>query len=252
MVQSISFFAARAIPAVAVAALAALAACSPAPPGVDIHDPYEARNRRVHDVNRGIDRAVIRGASGAYGKAVPEPVRRGVSNFASNLSLPGEVVNSLLQGRPEPAVQNTFRFIINSTLGVAGLFDPATSIGVPEEETDFGETLHVWGAPEGAYLEVPLIGPTTERDLAGSVVDVVMNPLNLVLNSPEKEYALGAKVLSRFGDRYRYSDFVDSILYESADSYAQVRLLYLQNRRFELGQVIEEETYDPYEDIYDN
>lgn len=248
MVQSISFFAARAIPAVAVAALAALAACSPAPPGVDIHDPYEARNRRVHDVNRGIDRAVIRGASGAYGKAVPEPVRRGVSNFASNLSLPGEVVNSLLQGRPEPAVQNTFRFIINSTLGVAGLFDPATSIGVPEEETDFGETLHVWGAPEGAFLVVPVAGPTTERDLVGKVVDFVIDPMGGVFPEPEKYYVAAAKLGGKAADRQRYGDTIDSILYESADSYAQMRLLYLQNRHYELG--IEAEVFDPYEDPY--
>lgn len=248
MAKSFSFLALS--PWASAAVLAALAACSPAPPGADIHDPYEVQNRRVHEANREIDRTFLRGTSGTYGDVIPEPVRRGLSNFSSNLDLPGDVVNNILQGRLEPAVQNTFRFVINTTVGIGGIFDPATSIGVAHDPTDFGETLHVWGAPEGAYLEVPFIGPSTERDLAGKVVDMALNPLNLVLESPEREYALGAKVMSRFGDRYRYSDFIDSILYESADSYAQARLLYLQNRRYELGQEVEEEAYDPYEDIY--
>lgn len=235
----------------AVAALAGLAACTAADGTSEYNDPYEAQNRQVHALNLALDRAVVRPGATAYGTAVPPPVRRGVSNFAANLNLPGQIANNLLQGRVDPAIENTFRFVVNTTVGIGGLFDPATAIGIAGQPTDFGETLHVWGAPEGAYLELPLLGPSTERDLAGKVVDLALNPLNFVLESPEMEYALGVRVLSRFGDRYRYSDLVDSILYDSADSYAQARLLYLQNRRYELGSETEADAYDPYEDPYD-
>lgn len=229
---------------------AILTACTPHDGTTEFNDPYENRNRQVHNFNVAVDRAFVGPSAGAYGQVVPRPVKRGVGNFASNLSLPGDVANNLLQGRIEPAVKNTFRFLINTTVGLGGLFDPATSIGVAHEDTDFGETLHVWGANEGAYLEVPILGPSTERDLAGTVVDIVINPLNFVLESPEAEIATGSRVLSRFGDREEYSDFIDSVLYESADSYAQARLLYLQNRRFELGQEVEADFYDPYDDPY--
>lgn len=233
-----------------IAVCAAFAACTPNPGGSEFNDPYEVQNRKVHRFNLALDRALVRPSSEVYGTILPQPVRTGVGNFASNLDLPGEVVNSILQGRAEPAVQNTFRFLINSTLGVAGLFDPATSIGVPEHDTDFGETLAVWGVREGAYLVVPALGPSTERAFTGKVVDVLLNPVGFALNSPESEYATIAKLGSKIGDRYRFSDTLDSILYESADSYSQTRLLYLQNQRFDLGTETEADVYDPYEDPY--
>ena len=95
---------------------------------------------------------------------------------------------------------------------------------------------------------VPFAGPTTERDLVGSFVDILIDPVNIVVGEPEQYYVTGARLAGKAADRQRYGDTVDSILYESADSYAQMRLLYLQNRRFELG--IEEEVFDPYEDPY--
>ena len=213
-----------------------------------INDPYEVQNRRAHDFNKGLDRIILRPTSNAYGTIVPRPVRDGVGNFASNLNQPGTFVNHLLQGEVEKAGQTFFRFAINTTLGIGGLFDPATSIGLPEAQTDFGQTLHAWGVAEGDYLEVPFVGPTTERDFTGQIVDVILNPTMIALKGDQAAGATGMRIASRFGDRYRYSDFVDSVLYESADSYAQARLLYLQNRRFELGQQGESDVYDPYED----
>lgn len=213
-----------------------LGACGPAPVAQGINDPNEARNRDIHAFNRGVDRALLRPTANTYSTILPEPVERGVSNFAQNLDAPGDVVNNVLQGRPGPALENTLRFAINTTVGIGGLFDPATALGVAGDPTDFGETLHVWGAPEGQYSEVPFMGPTTDRDLVGTLVDVAMNPVRLALPTPESYYATGAKVASRLGDRARYSETFDSVLYDSADSYAQTRLLYLQNRRFELGQ----------------
>ena len=110
------------------------------------------------------------------------------------------------------------------------------------------ETLYVWGAAEGPYVELPVVGPATRRDAVGRVVDMFTNPLTYSLPSPEKYYSTGAKLASRLGDRGRYSETVDSILYESADSYSQARLIYLQNRRFELGSSVGGDAADPYSD----
>ncbi len=214
----------------------AVQGCAPAPAPKGIYDPNEAVNRKVHGFNVVMDKTLLKPLSSAYGDVVPEPVAEGVQNFASNLDGPGDVVNGLLQGNPAGAMQNGMRFVINSTIGIGGLFDPATAMGLKDAPTDFGETLHVWGAKEGRYVELPLLGPSTTRDFAGTVADMVLNPLRLVLERPETYWMTGAKVASRLGDRARYSATLDSILYGSADSYAQARLLYLQNRRFELGQ----------------
>jgi phospholipid-binding lipoprotein MlaA len=245
-------------PRLALAALAtalALSACSAAPPGTDIWDPYEERNRRVHETNKALDRAVFGGPDTQADTGNPPaagPLRTGISNFAGNLSLPRHVLNALLQGRIDAAAQNGFRLAINSTLCLGVLFDPATGMGLPGRPTDFGETLHVWGAPEGAYLELPLLGPSTGRDAVGGLVDLAIDPLNFAaITTRERNVALGARLVARLGDRAEYSAIVESTLYQSADSYAQARLLYLQNRRFELGATTDEDLFDPYEDLYD-
>lgn len=219
-----------------LAAVLALSACAREPAPQGINDPNENVNRRVHAFNRALDKALLRPAASAYGSVVPAPIEAGVSNFASNLDGPGDVVNDLLQANPGDALRNSARFVVNTTIGIGGLFDAATELGLNGAPTDFGETLHVWGAKEGRYIEVPVIGPSTGRDFAGTLVDVALNPLRLVLQAPETYWMTGAKVASTLGDRQRYSSTFDSILYESADSYAQARLLYLQNRRFALGQ----------------
>jgi phospholipid-binding lipoprotein MlaA len=121
-----------------------------------------------------------------------------------------------------------------------------------EETSDFGDTLDLWAVGEGNYVELPIVGPSTERDMVGMVVDVFTNPLTFGSSGAERFMGPVAKGLSKLGDRYQYSETVDSILYDSADSYAQARLLYLQHRRFELGQAIIEEDQgeDGYEDFY--
>lgn len=233
-------------------ALALLAACGPAPATKGINDPAEPFNRKIHGFNREVDRVLIRPASQGYGRGLPEPIRDGVSNFTSNLSIPAEIVNGLLQGRPHNAAENTFRFVINTVVGVGGIFDPASVLGLTGKSTDFGETLHVWGVGEGPYMELPIMRPAPARDMVGWVVDVAMNPVALVAKSPEAEVATVLYIASKLGDRYRYSSMVDALLYESADSYAQTRLITLQNRRFQLGQTADQDAAyeDPYEDPY--
>lgn len=224
----------------------ALASCGPATPTNGISDPNEAQNRAVHRFNVELDRTILRPIATSASDLVPEPVEQGVVNFASNLELPGTVVNNVLQLRLGRAVENTLRFVINTTVGIGGLFDPASQAGVMGKSSDFGETLQVWGVTEGNYFELPFLGPSTDRDALGKVVDFALDPLKLFIDS-NSPVPLLAKIGSRISDRGRYSDTVDSVLYDSADSYAQTRLLYLQNRRFDLGEVPSEESFeDPY------
>jgi phospholipid-binding lipoprotein MlaA len=243
-----------------VLATCVLAACG-AKPGPDgINDPFEPANRAVHGFNKGVDRVIVGPASKGYG-VVPEPAKRVVGNLAETLDLPGDIANNLLQLRIADAGQNTLRLATNLTFGVGGLFDFSTAIGLPAKPTDFGETLHVWGVGEGPYLELPLAGPSTLRDTVGMAVDIALDPVGAILPEKEATAATVLKLLSRLGDRDRFSATVDSVLYDSADSYAQARLLYLQNRRFELGQTdsaagaadtSDDGFIDPYEDPYAN
>ncbi len=233
-----------------VAGTVFLSACAAPPVPPTIPDPNENVNRAVHRLNKGIDTALVRPASQVYGTVVPGPVRQGIGNFAENAEAPGDVVNFVLQGKPDLAALNVLRFAVNLTAGVGGLFDPATGLGLPRPQTDFGETLYVWGAAEGNYVELPLFGPSTERDAVGRLVDIATNPTRLLAGDPARAVA-GAEVGSRLGDRYRFAETIDGVLYDSADSYAQSKLLYVQNRRFELGQTGDDgAAIDPYEDPY--
>lgn len=219
--------------------------------GSGIFDPNEAANRRTHEFNRKLDQNFLRPVAVGYSDGVSDDLEDSVSNFASNLGLPRAIVNNLLQGNLEGALRNSVRFAFNSTLGFGGLFDAAGDFGLAEVKGDFGQTLYVWGVPEGAYVEAPLFGPSTERDVAGKLVDFVIDPLNYVLPAPQRYYGTASKVAAGVGSRGRYAETVDSILYNSADSYAQARLIYLQNRRFQLGDT-SASSADPYTDPYED
>lgn len=206
----------------------------PAGPG-EFNDPYEGTNRKIHNFNKGVDRVVYRPVSNVYGTVLPKPVRQGVLNFADAVDTPRRIVNNVLQGDIEDGVHNFFRFAVNATVGVLGIFDPATAIGIESRDTDFGETLHVWGVGEGAYVSVPFFGPSTQRDLTGDVVDLITNPLNLIIGPPESYVATGAKAGEFADERYTFRDSIDDLLDNSADSYAQARQIYIESRRFDLG-----------------
>lgn len=234
-----------------IAGLGLTAGCTPNTSGEAIWDPYENGNRRTHEFNKALDRKVVsKVAGGGGGGSVPRPVTRGISNFADNLDRPRHVINSLLQGDVGNAVAHGMRFLVDSTFGLAGVLGASRTLGMESDDTDFGETLAVWGAEEGAYVELPFLGPSTERDTAGMVVDAIINPIRL-LNGEERRLARAAGVAETAIDRQEFSGLVDD-LYGSADSYAQARLLYLQNRRFELGETKEEDDYvDPYDELFE-
>lgn len=237
-----------------VLGIAVLAGCA-APPPVPVpqNDPYEDLNRRTHAFNQALDKAVVGPVARGARPVLDSPLGVGLGNVAGNLSMPSAILNKVLQGRLEDAVHNTWRFAINTTIGIGGLLDPASAMGLTERDTDFGATLHTWGVGEGAYMVLPVVGPSTERDAAGRVVDIFIDPLGNVLQKPESTWARAIKFGSKLSDRARFGDSVDSILHESADSYAQMRLLYLQSRRFELGQEVADDAFiDPYADPYGN
>ena len=236
----------------AISAFGLLTACAAAPEVSGVNDPLENTNRAVHAFNRGVDQVAVRPASQVYGNVVPGPIQLGIANFSSNLGLPSAIINNALQGDLESAALNTGRFLVNTTFGLGGILDPSTELGVPEREADFGQTLHVWGVGEGAYVELPLLGPSTTRDTAGTVVDFFLDPVGNVLDAREARYVRGAGIGSGLSARYRFTDTIDSVLYDSADSYAQARLIYLQNRRFELGQETTESGVDTQGDLYDD
>ncbi|MGB0659256.1 MAG: MlaA family lipoprotein [Mangrovicoccus sp.] len=238
--------------------ICAVSACSTGNPDAlgpgEFNDPYEAQNRKIHEFNKSVDTAIYKPVSYSYGKVVPVYMRERVNNVSETVDLPRRVLNSFLQGDVGDGMHNAFRFTLNATIGMFGIFDFASGLGIEERDTDFGETLHTWGVGEGVYLSVPFFGPYTQRDLAGDVVDIFTNPLSLVLVPPQT-YVGPATTLAENADyRYEFRNTLEEVLYESADSYAQSRVIYLENRRFELGESAqpgaETAASDPFEELY--
>lgn len=228
-----------------------LAACASRPEVTsEIYDPNEDANRQVHAFNLALDRNLVRPLSRGYGTAIPDEGRQLVSNVAEHLGLPADIINNVLQGDLRNAGNNTARFVVNTVFGVMGTGDIATGMDIPLRKTDFGETLHVWGMREGAYVELPVFGPSNTRDTIGTVMDFTLDPVSLLLPQPESYVGTVATFADQLGTRYDLGDTLDSVLYESADSYAQARILYLQNRRFELGVTVEDSEVDPFSDPF--
>lgn len=239
-------------PSWAFAALAsvtlALSACSSPGPEGEFYDPLEPQNRAVHEFNKGFDKAVIRPAANAYGEAVPSPAKYVVTSFTDNLAMPNRFINNVLQFNIEGAAITVLRFASNTVFGFGGLLDVASELGLPDEDTDFGETLSVWQVGEGAYVELPLFGPNTARGAVGLVADsLLLDPLGFIIPNREKALRTGVWALDKLGDRHQYADLIDEMLYNSADSYVTERSYYLQNRRFQLSkELTEADLEDPY------
>ncbi|WP_245696152.1 MlaA family lipoprotein [Alloyangia pacifica] len=215
-----------------------LAACATPGPGEmrdGIYDPQEPANRRVHAFNKRIYSRLSGGDEPGFIESLPNPVKNGVVNFSDTVALPQTVVNQLLQGRLLRASRNTLRFSVNATLGLAGLIDVASPMGLPQDRSNFGETLYVWGLPEGGYMELPVLGPSTERETVGIFVDFFTDPFAHVLPSPQRYVRYGARLGELAIKRSDYGDALDAVMLGSADSYAQARVIWLEKRRHELG-----------------
>lgn len=194
------------------------------------YDPWEPLNRRVHAFNNVVDRAVAKPLAKAYVAVVPRPVRLGVGNFFNNLGQPVSAVNALLQGKPGQAGQAVARFAVNSTLGLAGIFDPASRFNIPNKSEDFGQTLGVWGWKKSRYLELPLFGPRTVRDTFGLVGDSPMAPLQYVEEDKARVFLQGLQLV----DVRTQLMAVDSMREGAADEYALFRDAWMQRRNYQI------------------
>lgn len=215
-------------------ALVLLAGCTIAKPRTD--DPLEKYNRKVYAFNDAVDKAVIRPVAVGYRKVTNPPVRNAVSDFFTNIRMPITVANDLLQARPIQAIESTGRFLVNLTAGVGGFFDPASQLGIPLEDNDFGVTLARWGVPDGDYLVLPLIGPTTARDVWRMPVDsYFFDPLSIYARNNHYEYGqqFVPQVMYLVTLRSRGID-AESFLDSAYDPYVFVRDAYRQQRLYQI------------------
>jgi phospholipid-binding lipoprotein MlaA len=212
------------------------AGCATGPNGPgDQNDPYEAQNRQIFELNQSLDRNVALPIAKGYVAVVPEPARDGIHNFLVNLHVPVIFANDVLQGEASRAGETLGRFTVNSTLGVGGLIDVATKVGIPEHHSDFGETLAVYGVNEGPYLVLPMIGPSNPRDAAGYVVDTALDPSTWISWRSSTFFKLGRGVLDLVDTRSRNIETLDELERSSVDLYATMRSLYRQHRQAEIN-----------------
>ena len=189
-------------------------------------DPWEGFNRDMFAVHESVDQAVLEPVARGYRAITPRPLRRGVLNFLRNLRAPVIFVNDVLQGEVRRAGTTAVRFGVNTTIGIAGVFDPATSMGLERHDEDFGQTLAVWGVDSGPYIFVPLLGPTTVRDGAGRVVDIALDPLTWAEFDDVDKVRVGRTVLAGVATRELVLETVDDIRRDSLDPYVTIRTSY--------------------------
>lgn len=206
-------------------------------------DPFENLNRKVFSFNKYLDDYIARPAAKFYVAVTPEPIEKGVSNFFDNLGEITNIFNAVLQAKFSQAVKDSGRFTINTTLGVAGVFDVAKSFGLRKSEgEDFGQTLGKWGVPEGPYVMLPFLGPTTFRDGPARLIDDLTDPLDYLNKNSEKAAATVVKLIDTRASLLEY----DSML--AGDSYMLVRDVYLQKRAYAVSDGAVEDEFDELDD----
>lgn len=203
--------------------------CASAPGRTLPDDRWEGFNRGVYKFNDTVDRATLKPIAKGYRRITPQWFRMGVGNFFSNLAYPVTIVNQFLQGKAKTGLQDTGRFLVNSTLGVGGLVDVATPMGLQANDEDFGQTLAVWGVGSGPYLTLPFFGPSTLRDAPSRAVDYFLGPLTYVEIPWEAEWTMRA-----FDLVHTRSELLslDPTLQRTFDPYAFMRDAWLQQRDF--------------------
>ena len=207
----------------------------------EIYDPLEPVNRAIFSFNNVADRIVLEPIAKGY-KKLPSPLQSGINNFLSNLRAPLVVVNQLLQGQGENAIQSSGRFIVNSTVGVFGLFDVAEKIGLEEKEEDFGQTLATWGVGEGFYIVLPLFGPSNTRDATGMALTMITDPINAYAVTEGEAWLVPTRTaINAIDQRSQIIDEVNALRDNSVDYYAAVRSSYYQNRKAAINNVDDSE-----------
>ena len=194
-------------------------------------DPFESSNRTIFAFNKAVDKAVIHPVVKGYRFIVPEPGRKGLRNFLRNLKSPVTLANEVLQGDVDGAGKVVLRAVVNTLVGVGGVFDVAGSEGYEYEQEDFGQTLGAWGVGHGPYLVLPILGPSSARDYAGYIVDSFADPLRWYLFNIDEEGWYYAKVGVEYLDlRESLVDVLEELEKSSIDYYAAVRSTYYQRR----------------------
>lgn len=231
--------------ALIIVCLAGAAGCVTLPPNSQRvpQDPWESWNRGVYKFNDKLDRAVAKPVTHAYVRVVPQPIRTGVTHFFDNLNTPTVMINDALQGKLQAAANDLGRFLLNSTVGLAGILDPATPAGLAHNDEDFGQTLGHWGVHPGPFVELPVLGPSDVRDTAGKVVDTYTNPRQYITNSTIA-YAI---YLPYLVDKRAALLPLDDTLKRVYDPYAFIRDAYLQRRAYLIsdGKITEDPLLDP-------
>ena len=224
----------------------------------EINDCFEKVNRGIFAFNQGLDKVIFKPLATGYRK-LPQPVRSGASNALGNLGNVVTIPNNILQGQIKDAGVNTLRFVINTTLGIGGLFDVASYYGLEKrEKEDYGQTLGTWGVGEGCYFVLPVLGPTTVRDSSGSVANIMGGDAwyNVTIANDtqyfnEADYYL-SRVMSGVDFRAKNLESFDSLERTSLDLYSSVRSLYLQDRRKKiqnLDEITETLSDDDWEEV---
>ncbi len=219
----------------------ALVGCATPPPASDTeatadfqqtNDPLEPTNRVFYKINDGLDTYVMKPVAQAYVFAVPAPVRTGIHNVLDNLNGPVRLTDDALQGKPRRAGDTAMRFLINSTAGVGGIFDVAKHAGYPNHDTDFALTLANWDVPEGPFLFLPIIGPSSPRDATGFVVDLAIDPFAWIGRGTTAHTVTSwtRTIVGAIDERAGLLDVVDNVKKTALDPYATFRSLYRQNR----------------------
>lgn len=223
----------RASLALAIPLLASiLSGCATVPEGQrDPRDRFERVNRSIYEFNDVLDRNIAVPVTKAYLKITPDPVETGVSNFFHNLTYPTTVVNEGLQLKPKPFLQSVARLLVNTTLGIGGLFDPATQLGIPSGDEDFGQTLGYWHVPAGPYVMLPILGPSSVRDSFGLIGDQFVDP-KAYINDPWVHYGLWT--LEQIDERASLLATGD-VLKRTYDPYVFIRNAYLQRREYQIS-----------------
>ena len=218
-----------------VLALVVVSGCASLPDGAsrDPRDPWEGYNRSMFRFNEAVDTAVLKPVATAYRDVVPQPVRTGVGNFFGNLGDAWSFVNNVLQAKPEGAMSSFWRVVINSTIGLGGVLDPATEMRLERRREDFGQTLGRWGVPDGPYFVLPVLGPSTVRDSAALPVDFYGSPIGHVSDVAVRN---SLYVLRTVNTRTNLLGVTSVLDYAALDKYAFTRDAYLQMRAQQAGQ----------------
>ena len=196
-----------------------------------IRDPFEGWNRGVYGFNRGLDRALVRPAAMGYRRALPKEAREGVHNVLANLGAPVVFINDVLQVQPRPAGETAVRFAVNTTVGVLGVFDVASQMGVYRHRADFGQTLGRYGVGSGPFVYLPVFGPSSVRDTVGLVVNAAMDPLNYARFDGDTATKLSLIGLNALDTRVGLDKDLKDLDRSATDPYAATRSVWIQNRR---------------------